>query len=138
MKNYQLNITAKQQNKLKLIAHSSQVLAILSLLFLATSLKAQQLQSYDDKNYNDIVHTVLLHPADDSLAKPIINLNNMMGRLHLQFDVFSNDAPYMYYTFIHCNNDWSQQSDIQQIEYLNGFDSDDIENYSFSLNTMVD
>ena len=76
MKNYQLNITAKQQNKLKLIAHSSQVLAILSLLFLATSLKAQQLQSYDDKNYNDIVHTVLLHPADDSLAKPIINLNN--------------------------------------------------------------
>ena len=138
MKNYQLNITAKQQNRLKLIAHSSQVLAILSLLFLATSLKAQQLQSYDDKNYNDIVHTVLLHPADDSLAKPIINLNNMMGRLHLQFDVFSNDAPYMYYTFIHCNNDWSQQSDIQQIEYLKGFDSDDIENYSFSLNTMVD
>jgi hypothetical protein len=44
----------------------------------------------------------------------------------------------MYYTFIHCNNDWTQQSDIQQIEYLEGFESDDIETYSFSLNTMVD
>ena len=113
---------------------------IFGLLTLAiiTPSKAQQLQSYDDKNYNDKVQTVLLHLTADSLAKPIIPLHDMMGKLHLQFDVLANDAPYMYYTFIHCNNDWSQQSDIQQIEYLVGFDSDDIENYSFSLNTMVD
>lgn len=114
------------------------LIAIIFLLTIATSVKAQTLQSYDNKNYNDNVQTVLLHPTADSLAKPIIHLDNMMGKLHLQFDVFSNDAPYMYYTFIHCNNDWTQQSDIQQIEYLDGFDSDDIENYSFSLNTMVD
>lgn len=125
-------------NKTKLMAQSSWLIAI--ILFLATglSLNAQQLKSYSDINYNDKVQTVLLHPAADSLAKPIIPLNDMMGKLHLQFDVLANDAPYMYYTFIHCNNDWTQQSDIQQIEYLNGFDSDDIENYSFSLNTMVD
>lgn len=110
----------------------------LILLLLSFSLNAQQLQSYSDINYNDKVQTVLLHPVKDSLAKPIIPLNDMMGKLHLQFDVFANDAPYMYYTFIHCNNDWTQQSDIQQIEYLSGFDSDDIENYSFSLNTMID
>lgn len=125
-------------NKTKLMAQSSWLIAI--ILFIATglSLNAQQLKSYSDLNYNDKVQTVLLHPAADSLAKPIIPLNDMMGKLHLQFDVLANDAPYMYYTFIHCNNDWTQQSDIQQIEYLNGFDSDDIENYSFSLNTMVD
>ena len=125
-------------NKTKLMAQSSWLIAI--ILFIATglSLNAQQLKSYSDINYNDNVQTVLLHPVADSLAKPIIPLNDMMGKLHLQFDVLANDAPYMYYTFIHCNNDWTQQSDIQQIEYLNGFDSDDIENYSFSLNTMVD
>ncbi|MBQ8223357.1 MAG: DUF5103 domain-containing protein [Bacteroidales bacterium] len=123
---------------LNLIAHSSRLVALLSLLVISNSICAQQLQSYTDTNYNDKVQTVLLHPVGDSLAKPIIHLNDMMGKLHLQFDVFSNDAPYMYYTFVHCNNDWSQQSDIQQIEYLSGFDSDDIENYSFSLNTMVD
>ena len=92
------------------------LIAIIFLLTMATSVKAQTLQSYDNKNYNDNVQTVLLHPTADSLAKPIIHLNDMMGKLHLQFDIFSNDAPYMYYTFIHCNNDWSQQSDIQQIE----------------------
>lgn len=121
----------------KIIGPKTFVFILLSFVFLLTS-NAQQLQSYTDTNYNDKVQTVLLHPVGDSLAKPIIHLNDMMGKLHLQFDVFSNDAPYMYYTFVHCNNDWSQQSDIQQIEYLSGFDSDDIENYSFSLNTMVD
>ena len=119
-------------------AQSSRLIAIILFLMIGIVANAQQLQSYTDTNYNDEVQTVLLHPVGDSLAKPIIHLNDMMGKLHLQFDVFANDAPYMYYTFIHCNNDWTQQSDIQQIEYLNGFESDDIENYSFSLNTMVD
>ena len=104
------------------------VFSLLSLVMISSA-NAQQLQSYTDTNYNDNVQTVLLHPVGDSLAKPVIHLNDMMGKLHLQFDVFANDAPYMYYTFVHCNNDWTQQSDIQQIEYLNGFDSDDIENY---------
>ena len=135
-------ITYKSQmtkdKSLRLTARSSQLVALISFLVISISLNAQQLQSYSDKNYNDKVQTVLLHPVTDSLAKPIIHLNDMMGKLHLQFDVFSNDAPYMYYTFVHCNNDWTQQSDIQQIEYLDGFSSDDIENYSFSLNTMVD
>lgn len=110
----------------------------LIILLMTLSSQAQQLQSYSDMNYKNDVKTVLLHPTKDSLAKPIIPLNDMMGKLHLQFDVFANDAPYMYYTFIHCNNDWTKQSDIQQIEYLSGFESDDIDNYAFSLNTMVD
>ncbi|MBR5214916.1 MAG: DUF5103 domain-containing protein [Bacteroidales bacterium] len=113
------------------------VFSLLSLVLIIPA-NSQQLQSFTDTNYNDNTQTVLLHPVGDSLAKPVIHLNDMMGKLHLQFDVFANDAPYMYYTFIHCNNDWTQQSDIQQIEYLSGFESDDIEDYSFSLNTMVD
>lgn len=116
----------------------TRLIALILFFTVSISLNSQQLQSYSDRNYNDKVQTVLLHPVDVPLAKPIIPIGDMMGKLHLQFDVFLNDAPYMYYTFIHCNNDWSQQSDIQQIEYLSGFNSDDIENYSFSLNTMVD
>lgn len=138
MKTITDNIQNSKDKRLRFVTCSSQLIALISLLTISISLNAQQLQSFSDKNYNDRVQTVLLHPTTDSLAKPIIHLNDMMGKLHLQFDVFSNDAPYMYYTFIHCNNDWTQQSDIQSIEYLSGFDSDDIENYSFSLNTMVD
>ena len=85
------------------IAHCS--LLIVIMIFITNTLNAQQVQSFNNKNYNDKVQTVLLHPTADSLAKPIIHLNDKMGKLHLQFDVLSNDAPYMYYTFIHCNND---------------------------------
>ena len=45
------------------------LIAIIFLLTIATSVKAQTLQSYDNKNYNDNVQTVLLHPTADSLAK---------------------------------------------------------------------
>ena len=130
--NSKVNRQQSTDNRLRTL-----VFSLLSLVLIIPA-NAQQLQSYSDLNYNDKAQTVLLHPVGDSLAKPIIPLNDMMGKLHLQFDVFANDAPYMYYTFIHCNNDWTQQSDIQQIEYLSGFESDDIEDYSFSLNTMVD
>ena len=130
--NSKVNRQQSTDNRLRTL-----VFSLLSLVLIIPA-NAQQLQSYTDTNYNDKAQTVLLHPVGDSLAKPIIHLNDMMGKLHLQFDVFANDAPYMYYTFIHCNNDWTQQSDIQQIEYLSGFESDDIEDYSFSLNTMVD
>lgn len=108
------------------------------LIFIGINSFAQNLSSYSDFNYKEEVGTVLLHPVGDSLAKPVIPIDDMMGRLHLQFDVLVNDAPYLYYTFIHCSNDWSQQSDIQEIDYIKGFQSDEIENYSFSLNTMVD
>ena len=131
------NKVNKQQKKNNIYWLKSLVFSLLSLLMISSA-NAQQLQSYSDKNYNEKVQTVLFHPTLDSLAKPVIHLNDMMGQLHLQFDVLVNDAPYMYYTFIHCNNDWTNQSDIHQIEYLEGFESDDIDNYTFSLNTMID
>ena len=78
------------------MSYKAKSLIIIMLLLISSNfLNAQQLQSYSDKNYNDKVQTVLLHPTGDSLAKPIIPLNDMMEKLHLQFDVFANDAPYM-------------------------------------------
>ena len=68
------------------------VFSLLSLVMISSA-NAQQLQSYTDTNYNDNVQTVLLHPVGDSLAKPVIHLNDMMGKLHLQFDVFARESP---------------------------------------------
>ena len=70
-------------NKLRFMAHNSLLIALL-MIITNSSLNAQILETYSNKNYNDKVQTVLLHPTADSLAKPIIHLNDMMGRLHLQ------------------------------------------------------
>lgn len=111
-------------------------LLIIILLYFGISLSAQTPTSYSEQNYRDDVQTVLLHPTGFDLDKPIIFLNNMKEQLHLQFDVLADDAPYLYYTFVHCNNKW-QPSDLQQHDYINGFFQDEIDNFTFSLNTYV-
>ena len=111
------------------------ILTIISL-FVALQASAQTLTSYSDINHRDDVQTVLLHPTDYDLDKPIIYLDNMKEQLHLQFDVFADDAPYLYYTFIHCNNLW-QPTDLPKNDYINGFFQDDIDDFSFSVNTYV-
>ena len=111
---------------------------LLTIIILAFTLSAssQTSRSTEDKNFRDDVHTVLLHPTDYDLDKPVIYLDNMKNRLHLQFDVFSDEAPYLYYTFVHCDNLW-QPSDLQKNEYISGFFQDEITDFSFSLNTFV-
>ena len=87
--------------------------------------------------YDDKVKTVQLYAYGEQTKEPLVGIDNMMGQLKLSFDVLSNDAEVLSYTFIHCSNYW-QPTDIQRIMYIDGFESDYIENYSFSLNTLVD
>ena len=109
-------------------------LLIIILLAFGFNVFAQKNISCSDMNYRDDVKTVLLHPKDFDFNKPVINLNNMVEKLHLQFDVMVDDAPFLYYTFIHCTNDW-KPSDLQRNEYIAGYFQDDIDNFSFSFNT---
>jgi len=111
-------------------------LLIIILLSFEINLLAQTYTSYSEQNYRDDVQTVLLHPTGFDLDKPVIFLNNMKEQLHLQFDVLADDAPYLYYTFVHCNNSW-QPSDLQKNDYISGFFQDEIDDFTFSLNTYV-
>ncbi len=87
-------------------------LLIIILLAFSYNVFAQKNISFSDMNYREDVKSVLFHPKDFDFNKPVINLNNMVEKLHLQFDVLVDDAPFLYYTFIHCTNDW-QPSDLQ-------------------------
>ena len=111
-------------------------LLIIILLAFSHNVFAQKNISFSDMNYREDVKSVLFHPKDFDFNKPVINLNNMVEKLHLQFDVLVDDAPFLYYTFIHCTNDW-QPSDLQQNEYITGYFQDDIDNFTFSFNTYI-
>ena len=111
-------------------------LLIIILLAFGFNVFAQKNISYSDMNYREEVKSILFHPKDFDFNKPVINLNNMVEKLHLQFDVLVDDAPFLYYTFIHCTNDW-QPSDLQQNEYIAGYFQDDIDNFTFSFNTYI-
>ena len=109
---------------------------IIILLTLTINVSAQNLKSFGDINYKDEVQTVLLHPTGFELDKPIIYLNKMREQLHLQFDILADEAPYLYYTFVHCDNQW-QPTDLPKNDYLNGFFQEEIDQFTFSVNTFV-
>ena len=87
----------------------------------------------EDLAYKPNIATVLLHKSGFELAPPIIRLGSD-ERLILSFDDFDGDVKQYKYTLIHCDADWNT-SQIQQMEYLEGFMEDDIDDYQFSLNT---
>jgi hypothetical protein len=109
---------------------------IIILLALTINVSGQNLKSFGDINYKDEVQTVLLHPKGFELDKPIIYLNNMREQLHLQFDILGDNAPYLYYTFVHCDNQW-RPTDLPKNEYLKGFFQEEINHFTFSVNTFV-
>ena len=88
-------------------------------------------------NYKPEVQTVLLYADDNQLNDPIIPLDDMMGRLTLSFDIIDGEGEVLNYTFIHCNHDW-QPTEIQRIQYASGYESDRLDDYAFSRNTLID
>jgi len=89
---------------------------------------------YEDKVYDKNIQTVLLHHISNQLKQPIIRLGSD-DKLRLSFDDFSEESYLFEYTFVHCDANW-QPSDMEQMEYLEGFYEGEINNYEFSFNAI--
>ena len=114
-------------------------IALLTCLFcMASTMLAQEFSlPCGDLNYKVDVQTVLLYADGNQLNDPIIPLDDMRERLTLMFDILGGDGEVLNYTFIHCSHDW-QPTDMQRVQYALGFESDRIDDYAFSRNTLVD
>jgi hypothetical protein len=84
--------------------------------------------------YKDYIRTVLVHPDGAPMSKPVVQLG-MPERIIFSFDDLSNDYKKFGYTIIHCDADW-KESDLLPNEYLEPFQDDYIEDFSYSVNTM--
>ena len=90
---------------------------------------------YFDYTYVDNIKTVRLGVDGFPHSYPIIDLNGG-ARLRLTFDDLNQDLTRYTYRFIHCNRDWTP-SNLGQMEYNSGFGNDYIEDYDFSLRTLL-
>ena len=107
-------------------------------LFAAMGLFAQDFDLLcGNINYKPEVQTVLLYADDNQLNDPIIPLEDMMGRLTLSFDIIDGEGAVLNYTFIHCSHDW-EPTNIQRLQYASGFESDRLDDYAFSRNTLIE
>jgi hypothetical protein len=91
---------------------------------------------WENRIYKEGIKTVLLYKTGWELSLPIIKLNSE-EQVSLVFDEIGNSRKNYSYTIIHCNSDW-HQSEIEPIDYLEGYETANINDYSFSQNTMVD
>ena len=106
--------------------------------FLVTALFARDFNlPCGNVNYKPEVQTVQLYADGDQLKDPIIPLEDMMERLTLSFDILDGEGEVLNYTFIHCTYDW-QPTEIQRIQYASGFESDRLDDYAFSRNTLIE
>jgi len=105
-------------------------------LFFGCSLFAQ----YDDIYFEDFVYvtnikSVKINPFGNPLDPPVVYLGNSQ-RLVISFDDMDNNQKDYTYNIVHCNKDWTP-SELERIEYIDGFVDEEIDNSYFSVNTFI-
>lgn len=87
--------------------------------------------------FGQIFSTVKTVPTGDVLGLPIIRLNSN-DQLHVSFDEITSDiVRTLEYRFVLANADWTP-SDLRPIQYISGINRFQIDDISFSLNTIAD
>ena len=110
---------------------------LITLLLSVVGLYAQDFDlPCGNLNYKPEVQTVQLYADGNQLADPILPLDDMVERLTLSFDIIDGEGEVLNYTFIHCSHDW-RPTDIQRIQYATGFESERLDDYAFSRNTLI-
>lgn len=89
---------------------------------------------YEDEVYLDYIKSVKFHHQSLFTSMPIIDIGNS-GRLILSFDDLEGEDKEYIYEIVHCDKNW-QPSDIEDIEFLDGFNGEEIQDIGFSVGTF--
>ena len=85
--------------------------------------------------FNPHFRTLKVQTLDDFMSPPVIRMNTE-DRIVINFDEIGETNSYLEFRLIHCNADW-QPSRLVESEYIDGFNSQRIEDYAFSTATFV-
>lgn len=116
---------------------SNMIKYIFSLLVLLLSFNTQgQDILYKDHIYLEHIKSVQLNHNSLETSEPIIDLNS--GQLVLSFDdILGGDRTYTY-RIVHCDKDWQPSENISEMDFLDGFNDEDIRDYEYSSGTIYD
>ena len=106
---------------------------IVSILFFGLNAQDSNLKNYN-YIYKDNIRSVRFHLSDLLLSIPVYDINSS-GQLRLSFDDLDGDAKDYVYTVVHCDRNW-EPSNLSDMEYIDGFTEERIDNYSFSFKTI--
>ena len=92
-------------------------------------------QAQTNKVYHPMIHTLQTIVNEDWLHDDVITLGTE-DWVDISFDHFSHDYHRFIYKIVHCNADWTP-SDLFEVDYMEGFNNQPIEEYENSLNTTM-
>lgn len=136
------NTFQKQWQKLRkkwlnnFLFHSNSMKRLFALiLVLGFSIKLLTAQFiYENRVYSPLIRTVILEQTGKILSDPVLYLGSEK-KLALSFDELSEETRRFEYTIIHCEADWTE-SNLDQTQYLEGFEVQKIEGFANSFNTI--
>lgn len=110
--------------------------SILPILFLFIGLYVNA-QTYRTQALVPDIRTIQVIANGDWMQPPVIKLNSD-DYINISFDRLSKtSSTRLRYKLVHCDADW-KQSRLSDIEYIDGFNDNLIEDYAESINTNVE
>lgn len=120
----------------KCIICNMKLFVTLYFLLISLYLWPQDEIIYDDYVYLPHIKSVQFHHRGLPTSTPIVDLQSS-GQLQLSFDdILGGDITYTY-KIIHCDKDW-QPSRIEEFQYVDGFNDEDIQKWYYSSGTKTD
>ncbi|MBQ9439483.1 MAG: DUF5103 domain-containing protein [Paludibacteraceae bacterium] len=117
------------------ITHISFFVAAITIILLPATVFAAS-PSFCTRPWNGHIRTLQIRYAGGhEVERPVLVLGGE-EQLEISFDELSHEGRNYSYKITHCNADWTP-SDLFSGEYLRGFTTGDITDYSTSLNTSV-
>ena len=107
------------------------ILNLILVFLLCLTVKSQTVNRTQILTEN--IKTLQVKVNENPLALPVITLNGDES-LQICFDEMSHEIHSYSYTVQHCDADW-KPSNLSSTEYLAGFTTGNIDNYSLSVNT---
>ena len=118
-------------------AHILRLVLTSIALWTPCALTAQSLsdQPYETRSFSDRFKTLRTQVEGRELFPPIIDLNTN-EHITISFDEMTEEVSYLQYSLVHCNADW-RPSALSDLEYLDGFNTNPIEEFDFSMATFA-
>ncbi len=108
--------------------------SIFAILFIILNNSSWAQSSYSNQVYRPDIKSVEFYNTKKQPSFPLIRLNSG-EQLQLAFDDLSGGSRNYYYTIEHCDEAWNS-SNLSSAEYLQGFNEDQIRDYSYSTATL--
>lgn len=113
-------------------------IVLVFFLFCSTILEAQlnfNKIAAVDTQYNALVKSISIRENNDPVFLPILHLNKSY-QLQVHFDLMEGTPRQLFYGICHYNKDWTM-SDLQLLEYLDGFTELQIQKFRASSQTYT-